>query len=159
MTFLEENEICQWAENHRLGRGSGFNVNLPDLQPQRKMEYAYGRRSGREAAAARDLVADLGTWDECLVWITLWGVWASGEDWREFYAWRAVHDERRDLKTAPGHLFNATEVPLLTNSVELVMTNAWDAHIICSRNGRADGLRAKISHDEWYEIIGSLPPR
>lgn len=158
MRFLEANEICQWAEDRGLARGSGFPVELPNLEPRRKAEYAHGHRSGREAAVARDLVAHLGAWDECLVWITLWGVWPSGEDWPEFYAWRAARNERRDLNTAPGHLFDCQEVSLLVGLIELVMTNAWDAHVLCSRNGRADGLRAKISHDEWYEIVGLLPP-
>jgi len=55
---------------------------------------------------------------------------------------------------APGHLFKPTETALVTQLIELVMKNAWDAHVLCSRCGRADALRAKISHDEWYEIIG-----
>jgi hypothetical protein len=48
-------------------------------------EYAHGRRSGEEAAAAEDLVTRLGEWDECLVVITLWNVWPSSEDWPTFY--------------------------------------------------------------------------
>jgi len=33
------------------------------------------------------------------------------------------------------------------------MENAWDADILCSREGRATGTRGRISHDEWYEIL------
>ena len=153
MKFLEDNEIAQWAEERGLPRGCGFDIKLPDLESRRTREYAHGRGSGLEPAAARDLIRDLGAWDECLVWITLWGVWPSGEDWPGFYAWRGVQGERRDLHTAPGHLFELTETALLTELIELVMKNAWDADVLCSRCGRADGLRAKISHDEWYEII------
>lgn len=86
--------------------------------------YAHGRRSGLEAAAARDLVAALGTWDECLVWITLWGVWGSGEDWPEYYAWRGSLGERRSLDVAPGHRFDRDEVALLTQLLELVWFDA-----------------------------------
>jgi len=153
MKFLEDNEIAQWAEGRGLPRGSDFDIKLPDLESRRTEEYAHGRRSDLEPAVAR-LIGHLGAWDECLVWMTLWGVWPSGEDRPEFYAWRGAQDECRDLHTAPGHLFELTETALLTELIELVMKNAWDAHVLCSRCGRADGLRAKISHDEWYEIIG-----
>lgn len=155
MQFLEVNEIAQWAEERHLPRRSGFDIELPELGARRTNEYAHGCRSGLEAAAARDLIAQLGAWDECLVWITLWGVWPSGEDWPGFYAWRGGLGERRDLQTAPGLLFEPSEKPLLTGAIELVMKNAWDAHVLCSRSGRADGVRAKISHDEWYEIVGA----
>jgi hypothetical protein len=154
MKFLEDNEIAQWAEERGLPRGSGLDVELPDVEPRRTRAYAQGHRSGLEPAAARDLVAHLGAWDECLVWITVWGVWPSGEDWPEFYAWRGARGERRELQKAPGHLFEPTEIALLTELIELVMKNAWDAHVLCSRSRRADALRAKISHDEWYEISG-----
>jgi hypothetical protein len=156
MKFLEDNEIAQWAEERGLPRGAGFDVELPELEPRRTREYAQGRRPDLEPAAARDLVAHLGAWDECLVWITLSGVWPSGEDWPEFYAWRGARGERRDLHKAPGHLFEPTEIALLTGLIELIMKNAWDAHVLCSRSRRADAFRAKISHDEWYEIIGHI---
>ena len=69
---------------------------------------------------------------------------------------RGARGERRDLHTAPGHLFHPSDAALLTELVELVMKNAWDAHVLCSRDSRAETLRAKISHDEWYEIFDSM---
>ena len=160
MEFLEDNQICQWAEERGLRRGDGFAVRLPELEPHPQRVYAHGRSSGLEIAAAHDLVADLGKWDECLVSITLWGVWPSGEDWPEFYAWRGALEERRSIQVAPGHRFDAGETHLLAHLVALIMKNAWDADILCSQSGRADQLRAKISHDEWYQVLGSstTPP-
>ena len=152
MEFLEDNQICQWAEAHGLRRAEGLTVRLPELPSQYRGTYADGRRSGREQVAAKDLIAHLGSWDECVVWITLWGVWASGEDWPRFYAWRGSLGERRSLDKAPGHRFGRDETVLLMELLTFVMENAWDADVLCSRRGRADGLRGKISHDEWYEI-------
>ena len=43
---------------------------------------------------------------------------------------------------------------VLAELLELIMQNASDADILCSRNGRADGLREMISHDEWYQLLG-----
>jgi hypothetical protein len=160
MEFLETNQICKWTEERGLRRGEGFTVQLPELQPHPRRIYASGRRSGLEAGAASDIVAALGTWDECLVWITLWGVWPSGEDWPEFYAWRGSHGEPRSVDIAPGQRVDYAELTLLAQLLELVMKNAWDAEILCSRSGRADQVRAKISHDEWYQLSGSptTPP-
>jgi hypothetical protein len=153
--FLEDNQICQWAEARGLRRGDRFAVQLPELEPQPPRVYARGQSSGLEVDAVHDLIAGLRKWDECLVWITLWGVWASGEDWPEFYAWRGALGERRSLDVAPGHRFDFGESSLLVQLLALIMKNAWDADILCSRSGRADQLRAKISHDEWYQVLGS----
>ena len=160
MDFLEENQICARAEERGVRRGDGFAVQLPVLEPHPPKPYAQGKRSGHEADATRELLDALGQWDECLVWITDWGVWASGEDWPEFYAWRGAHGERRSLDTAPGHRFDAEDVGLLVQLLELVMKNAWDADILCSQAGSADRVRAKISHDEWYQVLRSpaAPP-
>jgi hypothetical protein len=154
MDFLEDNEICGWAEERGLPRGERFEVRLPDLPSRYRSEYANGRRSGREGAAAEELVARLGPWDECLVRITLWGVWASGEDWPQFYAWRGALGERRSLETAFGHRFDPGEKRLLVELITLIMENAWDADILCSVRGRADTVRGAISHDEWFEVFG-----
>jgi hypothetical protein len=37
------------------------------------------------------------------------------------------------------------------------MENAWDADVLCSVRGRADKVRARISHDEWFELCGASP--
>ncbi|SRR6266542_2733117 len=153
MEFLEDNQICAWAEEHGLARGDGFEVRLPDLPPLYRRTYANGCRSGRERASADDLIATLGSWDECLVWIRSWGVWPSGEDWPRFYAWRGALGERRSLETAPGHRFDPADAVLLVQLLTHIMENAWDADILCSQQGKADATRAKISHDEWYELL------
>jgi hypothetical protein len=155
MEFLEDNQICEWAEEHGLTRGEGFDVNLPALPSLERRDYANGRRSGHERAAAEDLVKTLGAWDECLVWVKSWGVWPSGEDWPRFYAWRGALGERRSLEVTPGHRLVRDEAVLLAQLVTLIMENAWDAEILCSRNGRATDTRGKISHDEWYEVLQS----
>ena len=154
MDFLEDNQICEWSEDHGLHRGERFDVHLPQLPSRHRVAYANGRRSGREEAAAEELIAGLGSWDECLVWIRLWGVWPSGEDWPQFYAWRGGLGERRSLETAPGHRFDRDETLLLAALLTLIMENAWDADVLCSVRGRADKVRAKISHDEWFELFG-----
>ena len=152
--FLQDNQICKWGEERGLVRGERFDVRLPELPLKHRGSYADGRRSGREGAAAEELIAGLGSWDECLVWIKLWGVWPSGEDWPQFYAWRGALGERRSLQIAPGHRFDRSETSLLAALLTLIMENAWKADILCSVGGRADEVRAMISHDEWFEVLG-----
>ena len=158
MQFLEGNQICEWAEEHGLPRGEGFDVRLPDLPSLYRRAYANGRRSGQERGAAEDLITTLGSWDECLVWVRSWGVWPSGEDWPQFYAWRAALGERRSLDVASGHRFGHAEAVLLIELLTLIMENAWDADILCSRNGTASLAYGRISHDEWYEVMGAPDP-
>ena len=71
----------------------------------------------------------------------------------EFSAWRGARGERRELRKTPGE---PTEITLSTELIELALKNNWDADVLCSRSRRADALRAKISHDEWYEISGHI---
>ena len=87
MEFLEINQIREWAQVHGLAGGNGFEVTLPKLPSRGRRMYAHGPGSGREGTAAAELVTGLGSWEECLVWITGWGVWPSGENWPQFYAW------------------------------------------------------------------------
>ena len=156
MNCLESNQIRAWAMERAIEVGDGAELLLPDLAPTLRGTYAQGSRSGREGNEARSLIAAPEPWDECLVEITLTGVWASGEDWPRFYAWRGGFEERRSLKTAPGHVFTAAENTELASLVTMIMENAWDARLLFSRGGRADGARAFISHDEWYEILGGV---
>ena len=152
MEFFEANQISEWAADLGLPHGENFEGRLPEFETRHSGTYAEGRRSGREAVAAADLLARLGPWDECLVWIRTWGIWPSGEDWPEFYAWRGALGERRSLDKAPGHRFERGEARELTELLTLVMENAWDADVLCALSGRISGVFGHISHDEWYEI-------
>ena len=154
MEFLEDNQIAEWARTVGLKVTEPFEIDLPEGETRSPIFYADGRRSGREAAAAADLVARMGAWDHCLVWIRTWGIWASGEDWPGFYSWRGARGERRALDKAPGHLFDHREIALLAELLTLVLENAWDAEVLCALGGRATGTYGHISHDEWYEIRG-----
>ena len=159
MEFLERSGICEWAEERGLARDDGFNLRLPDWPVVHHGTYAHGSRSGEERAAAEDLVRALEPWDECLVWINGWGVWPSGENWPQFYSWRGARDEKRSLEVAPGHRFDRDEGELLTELLTLIMENAWDTEILCSRAATAEIVRGTISHDEWYEVRGAPDSR
>jgi hypothetical protein len=129
----------------------------PTLEHRVRLQYAGGARSGQEGAFAAAGVRALRSWDECLVWITGWGIWPSGEDWPQFYAWRGQHGERRSLDAAPGHRFLADEARELEILLQLVLENAWDATAVPASNRAAMDQRVVISHDEWIELRSREP--
>jgi hypothetical protein len=153
MRFLESNEIWEWcAERHIALQEDVRPADDPNFVRSGKWLYAGGERSGREPQVAVDCVRALGPWTECLVWITLTGVWASSEDWPAVYAWRGAHGERRSVDVAPGYLFETGEESKLTEVLTRIMENGWDACVLPATGRTARPIRARISHDEWIEL-------
>ena len=165
MDVLDHTLIWEWCREHRVpllgdeddSRGSITLADDPTLVQRARVMYADGARSGREPAVAAAAVRALGAWDECLVWVTEWGVWPSGEDWPQFYAWRGGHGERRSLAAAPGHCFSAGEAQELETLLRLVLENAWDATALPALGGTATDRRIVASHDEWIDVRSRHP--
>jgi len=87
MRFFEINEIWDWCAKVGIALIKDAPPADDDAHVERaRWLYADGERSGREPGLARTAVAQLGGWDEVLLWITQTGVWASGENWPAYYA-------------------------------------------------------------------------
>jgi hypothetical protein len=159
MRFLEIVEIEFWCNERGIALADGEARLAPDprLCHRSRVLYATGGRSGREPEVAEAAIQALGQWDECLLWITLVGVWSSGEDWPAYYALRGTEGERRSLGTAPGHLFAADEQSKLTRFLTAAMENGWDAWALPARGGWPTEVRLRVSHDEWVELQASTP--
>jgi hypothetical protein len=165
MEFLDHTLIWDWCRGCGValaGDGADPPVPIrladdPTLELRARLLYAEGSRSGREPKFAAAAMRALGQWDECLVWITEWGVWPSGEDWPRFYGWRGAHGERRSLDEAPGQLFRASEASELHDLLTLVMENGWDATVLPTRDGTVSDRRVVVSHDEWIEVRSRRP--
>ena len=112
---------------------------------------------GQEEDVATAAVEALGQWQECLLWIKLWSIWPSSEDWPMYYAERGSQGERRSLEIAPGHLFTAGERGLLLRFVQLVLENAWEAEAYPIVGSIPNGRRLFVSHDEFIEITSFSP--
>ena len=159
MRFFEINEIWAWCEERgiALEEGGVRPARDPQLLHCSQAHYAGGARSDREAAVARTALEALGPWDECLVWITLTGVWSSTEDWPKFYAFRGAQGERRSIDVAPGHWVGAEERSLLPPLLAQVLQNGWDAYVLPIVAGRQTGRRLFVSHDEFIELQSETP--
>ena len=156
MRFFEINELWSWCEERGIAVEDSARPS-PDarLTHQARVFYADGNRSGREPAVAAACMQALGEWDECLLWVTLVGVWPSTEDWPRYYLARAQNDERRSLDVAPGHWFQRIERDALLGFLTQTMENGWDAYVLPASNGAAANRRLRVSHDEWAELQSS----
>lgn len=158
MKFLEINEIWEWCGAHGVEIEEGRRpAKVPSLVYNAQELHGVHARTGREPAVASAAIRALGDWDECLLWVVLWGVWPSTEDWPQYYRLRGDHGERRSLRAAPGHLFEVTMRALLVQLFTLTLENGWEAYVLPSRAGEVVGIRVFASHDGWTEIQSSTP--
>ena len=153
MRFFELNEIQHWCAER--GIESDVNGGLAQdtqLRHTTRAQDATGQRSGHERDVAAACLRALGQWDECVLWVTLTGVWGSGEDWPAYYAMRGRVGERRSLEKAPGHWFQRGDEDLLLQFLTAVLENAWDAYVLPASSGRETDRRLRVSHDEYVEL-------
>jgi hypothetical protein len=150
MQFLENNQIEEWcSERHvplPLSEAEGTVVST------RFFGQAVAPR-GQEGTVAAAVFAELGVWDECLLWIREWSIWPSSEDWPAYYAERGVHGERRSLRVAPGHLALSEDRDALTSFLRITLENAWEAYVIPVVASLSTGRWAHASHDEFVEVL------
>ncbi|HXX20850.1 MAG TPA: hypothetical protein VEJ46_15710 [Candidatus Acidoferrum sp.] len=86
--------------------------------------------------------------DECLLWVSLWGVWPSSENSHLFYRLRETCGERRQLSDAPGHLFLRSESADLATFIGLALLFGWDFYLLTSPAYHL----AFGSHDEFVRF-------
>jgi hypothetical protein len=91
---------------------------------------------------SRRIEAALQPRDSCLVWVTDWGVFPSGQNLHLFYRFRQTYGELRLLHEAPGHLCLHYESAEVVTLLHLGMLFGWDLHLIPT-TGYA---RAFVSH-------------
>ena len=160
MRFFEPVEIAHWC------RKRGFTLDdtgklLSNDELRLLDTRAFGQQAnpaGQEAEVAAACVRGLGDWDECLLWVTTWGVWPSTENWPDYDTLRGAQGERRSLEKAPGHLFVAGESALLMKFVCTTLTNAWDAMLLPISGNHSNDHRVEISHDEWVYVFAKARP-
>jgi hypothetical protein len=107
--------------------------------------------AGRKTNLARVLADSFGSTKDGLLWINEYGIWPSSENRLVFYALRRLLGEERPLEEAPGHVFGAEDMELLSALLAVVFYFSWGALLV-----RGDlGLIARISHDDYVDFYGS----
>ncbi|HEX8847996.1 MAG TPA: hypothetical protein VF761_00515 [Gemmatimonadaceae bacterium] len=160
MRILAVNECWAWCREHGVALDEQDRpVFDPALTHRARLTYV--DEPGHGIAVRPEVVAAiedaLGRWDECLLWLTLWGVWPSSENWPVYYGLRGNLGERRSIDEAPGHLATAaSDRERLAKFLELALNHAWEGHVFAAR-GTETYTRVFISHDEWVSVASRHP--
>ena len=154
MRYLAVNEIWEWCAERRIPLEAEDSRPAPDagLTQHVKRVFAPHGATGREPTVAREAIAELAPWDECLLWVVLTGVWPSSEDWPAYYQVRGERGERRSLEDAPGHLYQLADLPLLVRDLAQLMGFGWEAYVLACRGTEPPERRLFVSHDGWLAI-------
>jgi hypothetical protein len=86
--------------------------------------------------------------EECLLWVTDWGIFPSNENLHAYYRFRQSYGDLRLLREAPGHLCLEFERPEVVTLIHHCILFGWDVHLIPS----VGFGRAFVCHDEWAEL-------
>jgi hypothetical protein len=157
MKVLEQAAIDEWcaARGFALGPNARFvcGGKSGTVQLQR-----YGRPGTRPEGVtqiAGDILAALGRWDECLVWITL--TESPGKPLSAASRDPSLSDttELRALEAHPGRLFVANERQHLSELLYWVLETGRDVHVLPVRQNQHMGVSLFISHDGWLELRAS----
>ena len=159
MRFLESNELTEWCRDRGLPvLEDRHPLEVPSLVKRGRTPFTFSNHNPTNRPDfVRACITALGDWDECLLWITCFGIWPSSEDWPAFYALRGQVGEKRSLDIAPGHFFQKSDAALLVQFIDSVVANAWDAYVIPVRADVPTDRRLFLSHDEWAEIESAKP--
>lgn len=162
MRFLQYPFIWEWCTEHGVPldeSGDGPPSVLPDptLVHRTRIVFAPHGPVGYEPAVAEAIFQVLGAWDECLLWITQWGIWPSSEDWPRYYALRGQHGMRLSIEDAPGHLLSPGNSELAADLLLQVLSNGWDAELFPAQGGHVLPVRVHVSHDGWVRLDSASP--
>ena len=86
--------------------------------------------------------------EDCLLWMTGFGIWPSSENYHLYYRLRQSYGDFRLLHEAPGHYCLGYEQPEVISLVQISLLFGWDVHLLPT-GGYG---HAFISHDEWVQI-------
>src|SRR4051812_2660454 len=135
MRFLTPDECGRWSAGHGFGP-------MPPQSPlpaePHEVVVPMSPLWPRTAWLARFLASSLDAVGECLLWVTLSGVWPSSENPHLFHRLRSSYGEERSLEDAPAQVFGGSESDDLTSFVQLAILNVWDFHLL------AAGSRARV---------------
>ncbi len=147
MRGLTPTELKDWCTRH----GVELDDRLTPLHPFRSaltVRCGFPKNISQLTWFCRFIEGSLQSHEDCLLWVTAWGVWPSSENWDLYYRLRRSYSEPRLIQEVPGHLFLKSEKADLVNFIEVGLISGWDMHLIPSAGSR----HVFVSHDEWVEF-------
>jgi hypothetical protein len=149
--YLTRDEAREWTARH------GYSVNESFGSPQASevtspLRFRIPADAGARVTLARTLWNTAGGGGtEVLLWVTDWGVWASGEHPPLAEAARRGFGADRPLRETPGHLAQPGEDDAALGVLCLAVLFLWDCWVLPA--GAAPAVF--VSHDEF----GVVDPR
>jgi hypothetical protein len=108
--FLTDQQCTAWAAAQGVPLPARPRSSALETAGYHSVHFEIPSDAGRRIALARLLWEAATPYPvDSLLWITEWGVWASGEHMPLVRQLRERFGERRDLQEAPGHVFAAGE--------------------------------------------------
>jgi hypothetical protein len=155
MNGLDNNEILQWILRH-LPADTKFDFNrlrITDAPGYRTLRCDFPSDSGRKAYLARGIRHVVKAEPRLLLCVRNWDVFPSSGHLPLFVRLRESLGERRPVEEAPGHLFDAAEADDIISVLVLALEFFWD----CFAMGESGTVAVKISHDEYVDVLSSVP--
>ena len=147
MRFLTRAECTDWCQ--KLGISIAPDGKpLRDLSPLHSVDVYLPPSFTQLLWLARQVEAVLHPRDNCLLWMTDWGIFPSNENNHLYYRLRESYGDKRLLHEAPGHLCLDFEQPDVATLLHLCILFGWDVDAI---SGGGPG-RAFVSHDEYIRV-------
>lgn len=85
---------------------------------------------------------------QCLVWISDWSIFHSGDNFHLFYKFSQSYNCNALISSSPGHLCMSYERAEIVTLVWLCVSQGWDVHVVPDN----DCISAFFSHDGWFEL-------
>jgi hypothetical protein len=144
MQIITAAECEEWV---KATLGSDFGHTLFELYYPHAATFQLPADVHTRTVLARTLTYSIDTSQCGLFWITAWGIFPSAENTRLFDGYRRSLGEARDIRLAPGHVFDASDLDEIECLLDLALYFFWDAVIFVGQ-----GAAVQFSHDEWLSI-------
>jgi hypothetical protein len=153
MRFVSSDEAATWASSFAT---TGSSERYPESQPDgwHGIQVDFENQPGhRHYWIARELVAAVGPWSSCLLWITTFGVWPSSENLHLYYRFRHSYGETSHLDERPALIALKHEAIDVESFLHFAVLFGWDAYLVTVE----DYCRVFVSHDGYATVSSKSP--
>lgn len=153
MKIIWSNEVAEWYRENRIQNyvdSKGIICNepiLPSFLYSEKLEFNTNGITPNQNIVVDHFLNILPNWIECMVVITLTGVWPNAEDWPRFYGWRGKNGSKLSVYDMPGHLFELKDISELKELLTQVFEFGWEGYMLVKTEELLIDPIIFISHD------------
>lgn len=151
MEFLT-GEKAQERAAHTTGRSGYPLVGAPGYEVRRLV---FANSPGfTYFAKARDIVASLGYFDWCLLWVVRTETRPSMENLHIYYRLRQSYGDRSMVHERPGLLAQRAETADLMSFLHVGLMSGWEMYLVTSH----DHGRVFVSAEGYFDLSTKIAP-